>query len=158
MVLAARPTNTAEALTPSPTWKLQDLAKCISTGGRPPPQISWHSSLNGSETRETTELGPQPGTFTVTSFFSAMPSRHADGKNITCSVKHESAPEPELLLVNLSVPCEYVCACAQAPGRLHLPALLPALYASSSTICSHALDHRLGELALSVLHGFAYLF
>ncbi|XP_049982325.1 poliovirus receptor [Alexandromys fortis] len=100
----ARPTNTAEALTPSPTWKLQDLAKCISTGGRPPPQISWHSSLNGSETRETTELGPQPGTITVTSFFSAMPSRHADGKNITCSVKHESAPEPELLLVNLSVP------------------------------------------------------
>lgn len=100
----ARPTNTAEALTPSPTWELQDLAKCISTGGRPPPQISWFSDLNGSETRETTELGPQPGTFTVTSFFSAMPSRHADGENITCSVKHESAPEPELLLVTLSVP------------------------------------------------------
>ncbi|XP_075845689.1 poliovirus receptor-like [Microtus pennsylvanicus] len=103
----ALPTNTAEALTPSPTGKLQDLAKCISTGGRPPPQISWLSDLNGAETpetRETTELGPQPGTVTVTSFFSAMPSRHADGKNITCSVKHESAPEPELLLVILSVP------------------------------------------------------
>ncbi|XP_041511003.1 poliovirus receptor-like [Microtus oregoni] len=103
----ARPTNTAEALTPSPTWKLQDLAKCTSTGGRPPPQISWLSDLKGTETpeiRETTELGPQPGTFTVTSFFSAMPSRRADGKNITCSVKHESAPEPELLHVTLSVP------------------------------------------------------
>ncbi|XP_013210298.1 poliovirus receptor [Microtus ochrogaster] len=100
----ARPTNTAEALTPSPTWKLQDLAKCISTGGRPPPQISWLSDLNGTETRETTELGPQPGTFTVTSFFSAMPSRHADGTNITCCVKHDSAREPELLLVILSVP------------------------------------------------------
>ncbi|XP_057618006.1 poliovirus receptor-like isoform X1 [Chionomys nivalis] len=100
----ARPTNTAEALTPSPTWKLQDLAKCISTGGRPPPQISWLSDLKGSETRETTELGPQPGTFTVTSFLSSMPSSHADGKNITCSVKHESVQEPELLLVTLSVP------------------------------------------------------
>ncbi|XP_038196752.1 poliovirus receptor-like [Arvicola amphibius] len=102
----ARPTNTAEALEPSPTLKLQDLAKCTSTGGRPPPQISWLSNLNGSEphVRETTEQGPQPGTFTVTSFFSSMPSSYADGKNITCSVEHGSAQEPELLSVTLSVP------------------------------------------------------
>lgn len=100
----ARPTNIAEALTPSPTLKLQDLAKCTSTGGRPPPQINWLSDLNGSEPRETTEPGPQPGTFTVTSFFSLMPSSLADGKNVTCRVKHESFEEPELLTVNLSVP------------------------------------------------------
>lgn len=100
----ARPTNIAEALTPSPTWKLQDLAKCTSTGGRPPPQINWLSNLNGSEHRETTEPGPQPGTFTVTSFLSLMPSSLADGKNITCRVKHESFQEPELLTVILSVP------------------------------------------------------
>lgn len=132
MVLAARPTNTAEALKPSPTLKLQDLAKCISTGGRPPPQINWLSDLNGGKPRETTKQGPQPGTFTVTSFFSSMPSRLADGKNITCRVKHESFPEPELLSVILSVPCEYVCTCAQAPGCLHLP----VVYTNSSTICS----------------------
>ncbi|CAO2626609.1 Poliovirus receptor [Lemmus lemmus] len=100
----ARPTNTAETLKPSPTSTRQDLAKCISTGGRPLPQINWLSDLNGGEPHETTEQGPQLGTFTVTSFFSLVPSSLADGKNITCRVKHESFQEPELLSVTLSVP------------------------------------------------------
>lgn len=150
MILAARPTNIAEALTPSLTWKLQDLAKCTSTGGRPPPQIDWLSDLNGSEPRETTEPGPQPDTFTVTSFLSSMPSSLANGKNITCRVKHESFQEPELLTVTVYGPREYVCACAQAPGCLHLA----TVYTDLSTICSHALDPQL----LSLLHGPAYLF
>uniref|UniRef100_A0A8C8TQG7 Poliovirus receptor n=1 Tax=Peromyscus maniculatus bairdii TaxID=230844 RepID=A0A8C8TQG7_PERMB len=99
----ARPTTTAEALKPAPTLKLQEVAKCISTGGRPAPRIHWLSNLNGS-IHETREPGPQQGTYTVTSVFSLVPSSQADGKNITCRVDHESFSEPDLQTVTLSLP------------------------------------------------------
>lgn len=110
MVLAAPPNNTAEALEPSPTLTLQDVAKCISADGHPPGRIFWSSNVNGSH-REMKEPGSQPGTTTVISYYSMMPSRWADGKNITCRVEHESSQEPELLPLTLSLPCECVCAC-----------------------------------------------
>lgn len=103
MVLAARPKNTAEALEPSPTLILQDVAKCISANGHPPGRISWPSNVNGSH-REMKEPGSQPGTTTVTSYLSMVPSRQADGKNITCTVEHESLQELDQLLVTLSQP------------------------------------------------------
>lgn len=98
----ARPTTTAEALKPAPTLKLQEVAKCSSTGGRPAPRIHWLSNLNGS-IHETREPGPQRGTYTVTSIFSLVPSSQADGKNITCRVDHESLSEPDLQTVTLSL-------------------------------------------------------
>ncbi|EDL23203.1 poliovirus receptor precursor [Mus musculus] len=99
----ARPKNTAEALEPSPTLILQDVAKCISANGHPPGRISWPSNVNGSH-REMKEPGSQPGTTTVTSYLSMVPSRQADGKNITCTVEHESLQELDQLLVTLSQP------------------------------------------------------
>ncbi|XP_029335117.1 poliovirus receptor homolog [Mus caroli] len=99
----ARPKNTAEALEPSPTLILQDVAKCISADGHPPGRIIWPSNVNGSH-REIKEPGSQPGTTTVTSYLSMVPSRQADGKNITCRVEHESLKEPDQLLVTLSQP------------------------------------------------------
>lgn len=122
MVLAARPKNTAEALEPSPTLVLQDVAKCISADGHPPGQIIWPSNVNGSH-REMEEPGSQPGTTTVTSYLSMVPSRQADGKNITCRVEHESSQEPDQLQLTLSLPCECVCACVQTLTPRQLPSL-----------------------------------
>lgn len=104
-VLAARPHNTTEALEPSPALKLQDVAKCISADGHPPGRITWSSNVNGSH-HETKEPGSQPGTATVTSYYSMVPSRQADGKNITCRVEHESSQEPYQMPLTLSLPCE----------------------------------------------------
>ncbi|XP_036039009.1 poliovirus receptor-like [Onychomys torridus] len=98
----ARPTTTAEALKPSPTPALQEVAKCISTGGRPPSRIHWLSNLNGS-IHETQEREPQQDTFTVASVFSVVPSSQVDGKNITCRVEHETFSKPDLRTVTLSV-------------------------------------------------------
>ncbi|XP_055453088.1 poliovirus receptor-like [Psammomys obesus] len=98
----ARPNNSAEALKPNSTSKLQEVAKCISAGGRPPPRITWSSDVNGS-TREIQKPGPQPGSVTVISLFSVEPSSRADGKNITCRVEHESLQKPDLLLLTLSL-------------------------------------------------------
>uniref|UniRef100_G1TJN6 PVR cell adhesion molecule n=1 Tax=Oryctolagus cuniculus TaxID=9986 RepID=G1TJN6_RABIT len=78
------------------------VARCVSTGGRPPGQITWFSHLNGTAS-ESQEPGPQPGTTTVISLFALVPSSQADGQNITCRVEHESQREPALLPVTL--PC-----------------------------------------------------
>ncbi|XP_031241467.1 nectin-2-like isoform X2 [Mastomys coucha] len=99
----ARPNNTAEVLEPSPSLTLQDVAKCISADGHPPGRITWSSNVNGSH-REMEEPGSQPGTTTVTSYYSMVPSRQADGKNITCIVEHESSREPDRLPLTLSLP------------------------------------------------------
>lgn len=123
MVLIARPTTTAEALKPAPTLKLQEVAKCISTGGRPAPRIHWLSNLNGS-IHETQEQGPQRGTYTVTSIFSLVPSSQADGKNITCRVDHESLLGPDLQTVTLSLPCK----CLRMRTKRQLPLSPRCLY------------------------------
>lgn len=81
------------------------MARCVSVGGRPPARISW--SLDG-RANMSQEPGPLPGTFTVTSFLTLTPSSQMDGKNVTCSVEHESFQEPVLLPVTLTVSCEYV--------------------------------------------------
>ncbi|XP_052027211.1 poliovirus receptor-like [Apodemus sylvaticus] len=99
----ARPNNKAEALKPSPALVTQDVAKCTSADGHPPGRIFWPANVNGSH-REIKERGSQPGTITVTSYFSMMPSHQADGKNITCRVEHESTQEPDQLTVTLSLP------------------------------------------------------
>lgn len=99
----AQPKNTAEALEPSPTSMLPDVAKCISADGHPPGRITWSSNVNGSY-HEMKETGSQPGTTTVISYLSMVPSSQADGKNITCTVEHESFQEPDQRSLTLSLP------------------------------------------------------
>ncbi|KAM9631718.1 poliovirus receptor homolog [Trichechus inunguis] len=85
-------------LSPTPV----PVARCVSTGGRPPAHISWSSPLDWKA--NTSQVpGPLPGTVTVSSVLTLVPSSEADGKNVTCKVEHESFEEPDLQVVTLTV-------------------------------------------------------
>ncbi|KFO33605.1 Poliovirus receptor like protein [Fukomys damarensis] len=76
------------------------------SGGRPPARVSWllgNSDLNGTF-GDSRKSGPLPGTVTVASLLSVVPSSRVHGKQVVCRVEHETLAEPEALPVNLSVP------------------------------------------------------
>ncbi|XP_008047465.1 nectin-2, partial [Carlito syrichta] len=98
----AEPQNHAETQEVTLSLDPVPVARCVSTGGRPPARISWLSPLDG-EAKETQVSGPVPGTVTVTSRFTLIPLGRADGVKVTCKVEHESFKEPVLLPVTLSV-------------------------------------------------------
>ncbi|XP_036914095.1 nectin-2 isoform X3 [Sturnira hondurensis] len=97
-----QPQNQADAQEVTVGSEPVPVARCVSSGGRPPARISWFSPLNG-EARETEVPGPVFGTVTVTSRYTLVPSSQADGVKVTCKVEHETFKEPDLLLVTLSV-------------------------------------------------------
>lgn len=101
----AQPENHAEAQEVTIGSESVPVARCISTGGRPPARITWISSLGG-EAKDIQEPGPQAGTVTVTSRYSLVPVGQAHGVKVTCRVEHESFEEPIQLPVTLSVRCE----------------------------------------------------
>lgn len=119
----AQPEDHAEAQEVTFGPESVPVARCVSTGGRPPARISWISTLGG-EARDTQEPGPWSGTVTVISRYSLVPVGQADGIKVTCRVEHESFEEPHLLPVTLSVRCE--CA------RGGFPSLLPSMLALST--------------------------
>ncbi|XP_033700671.1 poliovirus receptor isoform X1 [Tursiops truncatus] len=102
----AQPQNKAETReVPRSQLSLEPVpvAHCISTGGRPPARISWSPPLD--KMANTSQVpGPLPGTVTVISLLTLIPSSHVDGKNVTCRVEHESFEEPVVLPMTLSVP------------------------------------------------------
>nr|XP_012616802.1 poliovirus receptor [Microcebus murinus] len=101
----AQPQNTAEAQEVPPSLLTSGpvpVARCVSTGGRPPARITWSPDLNGVVDKSQVP-GPLPGTFTVTSLLTLKPSSQVDGKNVTCTVEHESLEEPDLLPVTLNM-------------------------------------------------------
>ncbi|XP_053524650.1 nectin-2 isoform X2 [Artibeus jamaicensis] len=98
----AKPQNQVDAQEVTVGSQPVPVARCVSSGGRPPARISWFSPLNG-EARETEVAGPVFGTVTVTSRYTLVPSSQADGVKVTCKVEHETFKEPDLLPVTLSV-------------------------------------------------------
>ncbi|XP_007941279.1 poliovirus receptor homolog [Orycteropus afer afer] len=111
----ARPQNHVEALevdvplSPVPV----PVARCTSTGGRPPARISWSLPLDWKASVDwkanTSQVpGPLPGTVSVTSLLTLVPSSQANNKNVTCQVQHESFKGPDLLPMALTVRCETV--------------------------------------------------
>ncbi|XP_069857309.1 nectin-2-like isoform X2 [Dipodomys merriami] len=99
----AQPENHAEAQEVTLSLEPMPVARCVATGGRPPAQISWISTLEGGEARESQAPGPYTGTVTVTSRYTLVPSGRTDGAKITCRVEHESFDKPVLLPVTLAV-------------------------------------------------------
>lgn len=102
----AEPKNDAKALLSPLSQGPVPVARCTSTEGRPPAQIYW--SLDGKANNSQVP-GTLPGTFTVISVLTLIPTSQVDGKNVTCTVQHESLEKPFLLPVTLTVLCE----CAQ---------------------------------------------
>nr|XP_054106028.1 poliovirus receptor isoform X3 [Callithrix jacchus]XP_054106029.1 poliovirus receptor isoform X3 [Callithrix jacchus] len=98
----AKPQNTAEAQKVQLTGEPVPVARCVSTGSRPPARITWHSDLGGMANMSQ-EPGLLSGTVTVTSLWILVPSSQVDGKNVTCKVEQESFQTPQLLTVNLTV-------------------------------------------------------
>ncbi|XP_074075419.1 nectin-2-like isoform X3 [Macrotis lagotis] len=98
----AEPQNHAESQEVILSSEPKPMARCVSEGGRPPARISWFSPLPGEGT-ETRMTGPAPGTFTVTSRFTLIPTPQADGAKVTCKVEHETFSEPVLIPLTLSV-------------------------------------------------------
>ncbi|XP_033069447.1 poliovirus receptor homolog isoform X1 [Trachypithecus francoisi] len=98
----AKPQNTAEVQKVQLTGKPVPVAHCVSTGGRPPAHITWHSDLGGMPNTSQAP-GFLSGTVTVTSLWILVPSSQVDGKSVTCKVEHESFEKPQLLTVNLTV-------------------------------------------------------
>lgn len=113
----AQPENHAEAQEVTIGPESMPVARCVSTGGRPPARITWISSLGG-EARDVQEPGPQTGTVTVISRYSLVPVGRADGVKVTCRVEHESLEEPHLLPVTLSVRCECATRWLSLPGAV----------------------------------------
>ncbi|XP_070943191.1 poliovirus receptor homolog isoform X3 [Macaca nemestrina] len=98
----AKPQNTAEVQKVQLTGKPVPVARCVSTGGRPPAHITWHSDLGGMPNTSQAP-GFLSGTVTVTSLWILVPSSQVDGKSVTCKVEHEGFEKPQLLTVNLTV-------------------------------------------------------
>lgn len=98
----AKPQNQVEALEVQVSMEPVNVARCVSTGGRPPARISWSSDLDGRGNTTQTP-GLLPGTFDVTSLLTLTPSSQLSGKVVTCTVEHESFEGPVLLPTNLTI-------------------------------------------------------
>lgn len=93
--------NKIQPLEVTQSPKPMAVASCISTGGRPPANISWISALGGKN-NQSQEPGPLPGTVTVISHLILTPSSELNNKTVTCQVEQEKQNLVKLS-VNLSV-------------------------------------------------------
>ncbi|XP_029431893.1 LOW QUALITY PROTEIN: nectin-2 [Rhinatrema bivittatum] len=101
VIVLAEPQNSAQAVPVIANETESTVATCISANGRPPSEITWQSSLSGNVT--TTQSNNTDGTITVTSQFKTVPTSQADGKMVTCVIKHKASKEPVSIPVVLSV-------------------------------------------------------
>lgn len=101
----AVPISSLDALIMVEGQTYQTVATCRSVG-RPQPQLSWDTELNGKATNRTSESGA------VSSQFSLHPLRSLNGKKLDCLVWHPSLAGPRRITNSLVVHCEYSFCCS----------------------------------------------
>lgn len=97
---AAIPISSLEPVTLVEGQSYRKAALCRSVA-RPPPRISWDSSLNGQSTNRSSASGA------VTSHYSLHPLRAMNGMKLDCLVWHPTSQSPRRIKNNLVVHCEY---------------------------------------------------
>lgn len=97
---AAIPISSLEPLTLVEGQSYRKAALCRSVA-RPPPRISWDTSLNGQSTNRSSDSGA------VTSHYSLHPLRAMNGMKLDCLVWHPTSQSPRRIKNNLVVHCEY---------------------------------------------------
>ncbi|XP_059497337.1 nectin-1-like [Stegostoma tigrinum] len=101
LTVLARPVSTVSAM-PTETGLAQALvANCTAANGKPPANVTWIAPFLGKVTSSRRE-NPD-GTVTVFSQYRMVPSREANGQNLTCMVSHNALVHPLSLPVTLSV-------------------------------------------------------
>ncbi|XP_028679439.1 nectin-2 isoform X2 [Erpetoichthys calabaricus] len=101
LYVLAKPVNYGEAIQVQEGPKLVPVARCVSSSGKPPAEISWVSSFPGNITTEN-QTNPN-GTVTVNSTFSLVPSGLIHDYVITCQVHHKTLATPEKFNIKLNV-------------------------------------------------------
>ncbi|XP_060708522.1 nectin-1-like isoform X1 [Hemiscyllium ocellatum] len=77
------------------------VANCTAANGKPAADVTWIAKLQGRVT--STQRENPNGTVTVFSQYRIIPSRKANGQNVTCVVSHDALTAPLSLPVTLSV-------------------------------------------------------
>ncbi|XP_075696369.1 nectin-2 isoform X2 [Rhinoderma darwinii] len=93
LIIKAIPQNSAEANFGVVAGdQEQAVATCKSANGRPPSQITWHTSIPGNVSNTMTNN--TDGTYTVVSQYFLTPTWTADGMPVTCVTNYESTDYP----------------------------------------------------------------
>lgn len=101
---AAKPKNSAKALTVPAGSSLVVVAQCEAAEGKPAANIKWLSSVSGNHSTSSTN-GPD-GTVTVRSDYRLVPTATDNGREVTCMVDQRTQERPWVFPVKLSVECK----------------------------------------------------
>ncbi|XP_039629098.1 nectin-2 isoform X1 [Polypterus senegalus] len=101
LYVLAKPVNYGDAIQVQEGPKSVPVARCVSSSGKPPAEISWISSFPGNVTTENQTNAN--GTVTVISTFSLVPSGLIHDYVVTCQVHHKTLVTPEKFNIKLNV-------------------------------------------------------
>lgn len=92
---------------------LTTVATCIAEHARPSATVVWESVLYGTSEAHVQDDGN--GTTTTQVHYTWEPTRHAQGDNLTCVVRHPALPSefrmPYVINVQCECPLHGVCVC-----------------------------------------------
>ncbi|XP_044290727.1 nectin-2 isoform X3 [Varanus komodoensis] len=101
LIIVAKPVNRATAEEVKASKIEVPVALCTSSNGKPPARITWQSGLAGNAS--VSQVVNADSTVTVTSRYSMVPSKEANGQRIACVVEQKTLAQPEVLPVVLSI-------------------------------------------------------
>ncbi|XP_063041536.1 PVR cell adhesion molecule related 2 like isoform X2 [Engraulis encrasicolus] len=102
LVMLAKPTNKAEAVTVRAGSASALVARCEAARGKPAATITWESDVPGGKDNTTTL--PQPdGTVTVLSEYWMTPTASVNDRSVRCKVAQRTQDHPETFPLVLSI-------------------------------------------------------